>query len=76
MEVLTIMVKKIYKSRTNVKLDGVCSGIANYFDIDPTLIRLGWIIAAIVTAMFPLLFAYVICAAIMPREPEHFTYEQ
>ncbi len=36
--------KRLYKSSTDVKIAGVCAGIAEYFDIDPTLVRLGWVI--------------------------------
>ena len=38
------MKKKLYKSNTEKKLDGVCGGIAEYFDVDPTVIRLVWVI--------------------------------
>ncbi|MBQ6847973.1 MAG: PspC domain-containing protein, partial [Clostridia bacterium] len=38
------MEKRLYKSRTDKKLDGVCGGIAEYFNIDSTLIRLAWIL--------------------------------
>ena len=36
------MNKRLYKSRNDKMLDGVCGGIAEYFDIDPTLVRLVW----------------------------------
>ncbi|WP_432665510.1 PspC domain-containing protein [Wukongibacter baidiensis] len=36
--------KRLYRSATDVKIAGVCAGIAEYFDIDPTLVRLGWVI--------------------------------
>ena len=36
--------KKLFRSSTDRKICGVCGGIAEYFDIDPTLVRLGWII--------------------------------
>ncbi|WP_432401377.1 PspC domain-containing protein [Wukongibacter sp. M2B1] len=36
--------KRLYRSSTDVKIAGVCGGIAEYFDIDPTLVRLGWVI--------------------------------
>ena len=36
--------KRLYKSTVNCMLCGVCGGIAEYFDIDPTLVRLAWII--------------------------------
>ena len=38
------MSKKLYKSNDNKMIDGVCAGIAEYFGIDPTLIRLGWVV--------------------------------
>ena len=38
------MGKKLYKSNKNKMLDGVCGGIAEYFNIDPTLVRLGWVV--------------------------------
>ena len=36
--------KRLYKSTVNCMLCGVCGGIAEYFDIDPTLVRLAWVI--------------------------------
>ena len=61
------MKKRLYKSNTDKKLDGVCAGIANYFDIDPTLIRLAWVIFSLVGGSGVL--AYIIAAIVMPREP-------
>lgn len=60
------MEKRLYKSNTNKKLDGVCAGIANYFNIDPTLIRLAWVIFTLAGGCG--LIAYIIAAIIMPRE--------
>ncbi len=51
-------------------VDGVCGGIAQYFGLDPTLVRLAWIVF---TAMGGSgIIAYILCAAIFPREPEEF----
>ena len=62
------MEKKLYKSRTDKKLDGVCAGVAEYLDIDPTVIRLLWIL---VTAFAGAgLLAYIVAAIVMPRKPE------
>ncbi len=36
--------KRLYKSDTDVKIAGVCAGIAEYFDIDPTIVRLAWVL--------------------------------
>ena len=60
------MEKRLYKSNTDRKLDGVCAGIANYFNIDPTLIRLAWVIFTLAGGCG--LIAYIIAAIIMPRE--------
>ena len=61
------MEKKLYKSNQNKMLDGVCGGIAEYFGIDPTVVRLIW-------ARFSLMggcgiLAYIIAAVIIPRNP-------
>ena len=60
------MEKRLYKSNTDKKLDGVCAGFANYFNIDPTLIRLAWVIFTLAGGCG--LIAYIIAAIIMPRE--------
>ena len=62
------MHKKLYKSNSDQKLDGVCAGIAKFFGVDPTLIRLIWAIASL--AMGGGILLYLICAIILPREPE------
>ena len=61
------MEKKLYKSNQNKMLDGVCGGIAEYFGIDPTVVRLIW-------ALFSLMggcgiLAYITAAIIIPRNP-------
>ena len=42
--------KRLYRSSTNYMLAGVCGGIAEYFDIDPTLVRLAWVILSCIGA--------------------------
>ena len=61
------MEKKLYKSNQNKMIDGVCGGIAEYFGIDPTVVRPIW-------ALFSLMggsgiLAYIIAAIIIPRSP-------
>ena len=56
--------KKLRKSRENCKLCGVCGGIAEYFDLDPTLVRVLWIL--LVCAYGSGLLAYLVAALIMP----------
>jgi len=45
--------KNLYRSEKNKVIAGVCGGLAEYFDIDPTLVRLGWIAVTIFTGFFP-----------------------
>lgn len=59
--------KKLYRTR-NKKICGVCGGIANYFDLDPTIIRLLWIIFGIISCATGVI-AYFICALVIPEEP-------
>lgn len=62
-------VKKIYLSQTDKVLSGVCGGIAEYFEVDSTLVRLAWVAGSIVTGFVPGLLAYIIFAIVMPPKP-------
>jgi phage shock protein PspC (stress-responsive transcriptional regulator) len=63
------MQKKLYLSDTDKKISGVCGGIAEYFDIDSTLVRLAWIFLLLPTAFVGGIVAYFLAAAIIPRRP-------
>ncbi len=60
------MKKKLFKSQTDKKLCGVCGGVAAYFDIDSTLVRLAW--AAFTILGGSGILAYIIAAIVMPVE--------
>jgi len=60
---------RIYRSNSERMLAGVAGGLATYFDIDPTIIRLTWALALLATGPIALLL-YLICALVIPREPE------
>lgn len=60
--------KRLYKSSTDKKLCGVCAGIANFFNIDPTIIRVLYAVAAIFTTGFPFTLLYIILAFILPED--------
>lgn len=62
------MSKRIYKIREQKKLCGVCAGVADYFDLDPTLVRVLW--AAISLGYGVGVIAYIICAVIFPDKSE------
>lgn len=65
-----IMQKKLYRSMADKKLCGVCGGIAEYFDLDPTIIRLVWVVMTLFSAAFPGVLAYIICAIIVPQQKQ------
>ncbi len=60
--------KKLYKS-TDKKIDGVCAGIAEYFNIDTTLVRLVYALITVFSLGFPCVVLYIIAAFVMPRKP-------
>lgn len=57
------MQKKLYKSHVDRKICGVCGGIAEYINIDPTVVRLLWVLFAFTGAG---VLAYIIAALVMP----------
>ena len=58
--------KKLYLSDSDKKLFGVCGGLAEYFDVDSTLVRVGYVI--LVFAFGTGILAYFICALCMPKK--------
>ncbi|MBQ5608391.1 MAG: PspC domain-containing protein [Oscillospiraceae bacterium] len=58
--------KKLYRSETNKTICGVCGGIAEYFNIDPTVVRVGWVLISLLGGSG--LLAYIICAIIIPTQ--------
>ena len=63
------MQKKLYRSNTDKKLSGVLGGIAEYFGIDSTLVRILFAAVAVFTAAFPCIMLYIICAIVIPSRP-------
>ena len=61
------MQKKLYRSKSNRMLAGVCAGVAEYFNIDPTVVRVAWALASLFTAG---ILAYVVCAFVIPEKPD------
>lgn len=59
------MQKKLMKSATDKKLGGVCGGIAQYFDIDSTIVRLIWVVFTLMGGAG--LLAYIVAALIIPE---------
>ncbi len=63
------MPKRLYKIEEGKKLDGVCGGLAEYFNIDPTLVRLVWALVTLCSGGVGLI-GYLVCSIIMPKKSE------
>lgn len=61
--------KKLYKSEENKVFAGVLGGVGEYFDIDPTILRLGYILITIMTGFFPAIIGYIIAVLVVPKKP-------
>lgn len=60
------MYKRLTKSSDSM-LSGVCGGIADFFEIDPTLVRVGYATLTVFNAVLPGIILYIILSAIMPK---------
>ena len=63
------MEKKLYRSRTDKKICGVCGGLAKYMNMDVSIMRLIAVLLCIFAGGG--LLAYIICALVIPEEPEN-----
>jgi phage shock protein C len=59
---------RLYRSRNNRMLFGVCGGIGKYYNIDPTIIRILWVLFSLIFLIGFL--AYIIAAFVIPEEPQ------
>ena len=62
-------VKRLYLSTKDRQVSGVCGGLGEYFDIDPSVVRIGWIILTILTGIVPGIIAYIVAAIVVPKTP-------
>jgi len=62
--------KRLYKSTTDKKISGVCGGVAEYFDTDPTIVRLIYATGTVFSGIFPGVFLYIIAALVIPKQSE------
>lgn len=60
--------KRIYKDRQNKMLCGVCAGVADYFNIDPTIVRVIWGVLGLAYGVGAL--AYIVCAVVFPDKSD------
>jgi len=61
--------KRLYRSRTDRMIAGVCGGMGEVYNIDPTLIRLALVFLGLATGIVPVLVAYIVGAVIIPLGP-------
>lgn len=61
------MDKRLKRSTTDVKICGVCAGIAEYFNLDPTLVRIGYAALLVFSAFVPCILLYLILSFVMPK---------
>jgi phage shock protein PspC (stress-responsive transcriptional regulator) len=61
--------KRLYRSKKDRMLFGVCGGIAEYFDVDPSLVRIVWVFFALMSGLLPGILTYAIAWLIIPEEP-------
>lgn len=60
------MSKQLYRSRNNKVIAGVCGGVAEYFEVDPTIVRIAWLLLAFPGGIG--LIAYIVCWIVMPEK--------
>ena len=61
--------RKLYKSEKDKIFTGIIGGIGEYTDIDPTVLRLVFILVAIMTGIFPAVIGYIIASLVVPKQP-------
>tara|TARA_B100001250_G_C19599692_1_gene700029 strand:+ start:571 stop:765 length:195 start_codon:yes stop_codon:yes gene_type:complete len=59
---------RLFRSKTESMLAGVCGGIAKYFDLDPSLVRIAYVVLSVLSAAFPGILVYIILWIIIPEE--------
>ncbi len=63
------MNRRLYRSRTDTVIGGVAAGLANYMNTDPALVRVGWVVVALITNGVGLI-AYLVAWVAIPEEPK------
>lgn len=64
------MSKRLYRSRKNRQITGVLGGVAEYFSLDASWVRIGYVVLMVLTGFFPLIFLYILMVLIVPAEPK------
>jgi phage shock protein C len=61
--------RRLTRSSRHKMIAGVCGGIAEYFDLDPTVVRVAYVLVSIVSVAFPGILAYIVLMFVMPPPP-------
>ena len=64
------MKKKLYRNTQNKMIAGVCAGVADYFNIDPTIVRILWVLVGLMA--FAGVILYIVCMFIIPEKPNDY----
>jgi phage shock protein C len=62
--------RRLMRSRRHKMIAGVCGGLAEYFELDATVVRVAYVLLSIISAAFPGILAYIILMFVMPPPPE------
>jgi phage shock protein C len=68
--------KRLMRPRANRKIAGVCAGLAEYFDLDVTLVRVLWLVITFFSALIFGTIGYIVAWIVMPEEPEYLPVPQ
>jgi phage shock protein C len=66
---MSLQNKRLYRSRVESKLAGVCGGLGDYMDLDPVFVRVIWVVGTCITGFVPGIVAYLLAWLIMPEQP-------
>lgn len=58
--------RRLTRSSRHKMIAGVCGGLAEYFGLDPTVVRIAYVVVSIISAAFPGIFAYIVLMLVMP----------
>ncbi len=62
--------KRLYRSKTEKKFGGICGGLGEYLDVDPTVVRLVVLLVMFISGILPGIIAYLIAMWIVPEKPQ------
>lgn len=63
--------KRLYRSEKNKIFAGICGGLGEFFNVDPTALRLVWLLIVVFTGIFPGVIAYILAIFIIPLHPSN-----